>query len=857
MIIGWPNSDQKGIANMDIRRAVLSLAALTILLAIRSEGAVEAINAETPWRIFVVCKRQEPHRRQPPAYTASPPGDWREADFDDSAWGRYGSDLIETIGGYGYEQSADTALICLRTRFGVTDPARVRDLQLALEYRGGVAVYVNGQEIARQHLPEGSLEAETPADEYPPAALLDSAGQALYRMDRPADENLERYEQRIRKLTVTVPSAALRKGANVLALEIRAAPSDRIPRGKNTEWSTAGLCGVSLSSASGEGIVPYAQAAKGVTFWNASPLETVAASPRERQWGFLWWGITVTPVGLTRGNPFDPLRPIRMVGPRGGTCSGQVVVSAAGGLSGLKATISPLKHSRSSAVLPPELVRVCYAMQEENGYFCDALMPQPIDGAAVQPVWVLVDIPRQQAPGWYVGTLMVSAAGQTANVPVQVLVAGWTVPDPKDNATLVSMYQSPDTLALHYGVEPWSDRHFALIERSLNLMAKLGNDVLLVPVILDNYLGHQTGLVRWVRKGSGYEPEFSALERYLDLHIAAFGTPKIVTLSVWKHGFGCRSWFRGMHSDMVEPCMVTEFDPATGKMAPMEAPHFGRPGSEQFWKPMIEGVRRIIKQRGVDDRFLLLGEAFDSRPLEPTVEFFQRIAPGMRWQVYAHWVKEPPPSDDRLIALGGLEVGFRINPNGGGLPEFDRNYPNIPARQFFVAQAHRVAIHHTSSPLSYRAVMRSSGTLARIGLDFWPVYVDDRGRRRSYYGSPPNEGWLWRGHSPAITAPGPEGAVPTVRGQMLLECLQETELLISLLRAKQTAPEDIVRRIEQCLAARAKAELVAKALSQATLSLDWPGMAAREYALAGELAGTPSEGDWDAPPPAAASGDGK
>jgi hypothetical protein len=442
-------------------------------------------------------------------------------------------------------------------------------------------------------------------------------------------------------------------------------------------------------------------------------------------------------------------------------------------------------------------------------------------------------------------------------VPVQILVAGWTVPDPKDNATLVSMYQSPDTLAMHYGVEPWSDRHFVLIERSMDLMAKIGNDVLLVPVILDNYLGHQTGMVRWVKKGDRYEPEFSALKRYLDLHVAAFGPPKIVTLSVWKHDFGCRTWFRGMKSDTVNPCMVTELDPATGKMTPMEAPHFGEPGSEAFWKTMIEGVRRIVKSRGCDDRFLLLGEAFDSRPLESTVKFFDKIEPNMRWQIYAHWVKEAPSQDGKMIALGGFDVGFRINPNNGGLPEFDRDYPDVPDGEFYVAQTHRTNIHHTSSPLSYRAVTRTSGTLARIGLDFWPVHFDERGRWRSLYVSPPNEGWLWRGHSPTLTGPGPDGPVLTTRAQMLLEGLQETELLITLIRAKQTASPETIARIDRCFAARAQADLVGKTLSQATIGLDWPGMAAREYALAAELEGTPGEGDWAAPPPAKVTGAAK
>jgi hypothetical protein len=152
--------------------------------------------------------------------------------------------------------------------------------------------------------------------------------------------------------------------------------------------------------------------------------------------------------------------------------------------------------------------------------------------------------------------------------------------------------------------------------------------------------------------------------------------------------------------------------------------------------------------------------------------------------------------------------------------------------------------------------MRDSGTTARIGLDFW-VLFQDRGRLRSYYGCPPNEGWLWRGHCPTLTAPGPEGAVITSRGQMILESVQETEVLVSLIRAKQKASPEIQARIGKLMSDRQHAAVVGKALSQAAISLDWNGMAAREYALAAELAGATSEGDWRKPPAPAVEGGAK
>jgi len=794
----------------------------------------ELLPQGSPWRVFLVCSER---KMGPVTYTTAPAADWMQADFDDSGWGRYSSDLPQAVGGYGCEQSPASTVLYLRTRFGVVDPATARDLAITLEYRGGIVVYVNGQEVGRQHLPKGRLELNTPADEYPDEVT----GAALPRSDRPAEENLSAYEKRIRKITGTIPASVLRKGANTLAIELHAPPMGKMKYAGRGEWSATGLSGFSLASKAGVGVASYADAVKGATLWNATPMDTIANKPGKYQSGFLWGGITVTPVGLTRGNPFEPLQPIRAVAPRGGTCSGQVVLS--GATSEVKATITALKHEKSGATLPADAVQVRFATQASDEVFCNALQAKP-DGAAVQPVWVVVDVPRNQPPGWYKGTLNIMLGTQPANVPVHILVSGWALPEPQDNATLVSMYQSPDTLADYFKVEPWSDKHFALIEKSMRAMAMLGNDVLLVPVVTDNYLNHKTGLIRWVKKGTGHEPDFTAFEKYLDLQTKVWGKPKIVTLSIWKHDFGTRSWFRGLKSDVVKPCMVSEYNPTTRAHTPMQAPHFGEPGSEGFWKKMTDGVRQIVKARGIDDRFLLLGEAFDSRPLEKHREFWAKIEPTMRWHIYSHFDGgEPPVKGGKFICHGGFELGFRINPNGGGLPEFPDGR-GAGTNEFYVAQCQRTEIQAMSSPLSYRAVMHTSGTIARIGLDFWPIGADKRGRAASYYGCPPNEGWLWRGHVASLTAGSPDGAVRTTRAQMFLEGLQEAEVFIAFQRARAKASPELAKRITDCCQQRHYSQVVGAALPQASISLDLLGMSAREFALAAELAGQPNDGTW-------------
>ncbi|MFW5840042.1 MAG: glycoside hydrolase domain-containing protein, partial [Planctomycetota bacterium] len=617
-------------------------------------------------------------------------------------------------------------------------------------------------------------------------------------------------------------------------------------------WATVGICKVQLVSPSGRGAIAYDKLLDDIIVSNASVLDTIAVKPGKYRDEFLWWNMTVTPEGITMGNPLEPLRPIRTVGPKGGTCSGQVVASSLSGFSGLQAKISPMVHTDGQTALPEEALSVRYAHQADYESFCNALSTRPADGKPVQPVWVLADIPRDQKSGWYTGTLRLTQGKSAWQVPVQILVSPWQVPDHKDNATLVSMYQSPETLADTYKVQPFSDEHFKLIEKSFQAMAKSGNDVLLVPVIVDTYLHHKNGLIRWVEKDGQLQPEYDAFKRYLDLHTKYFGKPKVVTLLVWKHDFGCRTWFRGQNNDDIKPIMVTKLDARTGKMTPVEAPLFGKPGSEAFWKSMIQGVRNILAERKIDDRYLLLGEVFDSRPLPYTVEFFKKIAPEMRWQGYAHWVREPKPVNGKFIAHGGVEVGFKIGPNGGGLPEFHKNWPEVGKQEYLIAQAERTTIHYDSSPLTYRSVMYGDrdggGTIARIGLDFWPSMHDHRGRFRSRYQSPPKEGWLWRGHCPSLTSPGPDGAVITTRGQMFLEGLQETELAIQLMRAKVKASQQMTQRIEQAIARRHESWRVGAAMPQATISLDWLGLAAEEYVLAAQLAGNQAENLWNNPP---------
>ncbi|GAF74380.1 unnamed protein product, partial [marine sediment metagenome] len=434
--------------------------------------------------------------------------------------------------------------------------------------------------------------------------------------------------------------------------------------------------------------------------------------------------------------------------------------------------------------------------------------------------------------------------------PVQVLVSGWTLPDPKDYVSHAGLLQSPDSLALKYGVEPFSEEHFRLIEKSLALMGQVGNDVVFVPVVHGTHMGHRTGMVRWVKKGPAHEPDFRAMERYLDLCARYCGPPKVICLIVWKPQFGNQRRFRGVRVAKPEPVRVTQLDPRTGRMSELRAPMFGGKGSPDpsgFWKPMLDGAREIVRKRGWDERRLMLGQAFDSRPLPAVQTFFKKIAPAARWVVYSHWNGDPGPQNGKLVISGGIEVGYAEEMGGGLLPDLLPDRPKLREREYITAGSHRIQVLTWSSPTAYRNIPNITGTFCRLGLDFWPV-VSDGTRLRTLFNTKICGPWLYKAHPVAIVAPGPDGAIPTVRFQMLREGVQETEARIFLVKSIRKLGGEQKRRYTELLNERVVARRVAGVLTQAQISLDWLGLTSRMYAAAGELAGEKSQGRWHRPP---------
>ena len=127
---------------------------------------------------------------------------WRARTFDDSGWASgqaklgYGDPGMATTLSFGGDSNRKHITTYLRHTFQVANPANVANLTLKLLVDDGAVIYLNGEEVVRQNLPTGEINAGT-------LASLAVGG---------ADETSF--------TSYNIPASGLFEGDNVLAVEV-------------------------------------------------------------------------------------------------------------------------------------------------------------------------------------------------------------------------------------------------------------------------------------------------------------------------------------------------------------------------------------------------------------------------------------------------------------------------------------------------------------------------------------------------------------------------------------------------------------------------------------------------------------
>ncbi len=515
---------------------------------------------------------------------------------------------------------------------------------------------------------------------------------------------------------------------------------------------------------------------------------------------------------------------VLIIGCRNGFFSGAVAVQSATPLKNLRASLRPEPASPAGRALPAgpsQRVWIRYALPWTNGRELppglDILLetpPETLAGDAKSPsvaIWVTIAVPSDLPEGVYRGTLYITADEEAEQrVPVELRVAGWTLPPPDKWRTWIEMIQSPDTLALEYDTPLWSERHWELIARSFRLISGSGSRTVYIPVLRETNQGNEQGMIRWIRGRDGsLRVDFSVMERYLDVAQKNLGDLKQVILYVWDAYLATEHRGKTLEERpqiTAKPntyeydnqmralqqwekrqggIMVTIVDEATGAVEADQLPHYTDERSRAIWEPFYRELRSRLRKRGLENQ-LLLGMMTDLEPSKNQAAFLQEVSGGAPWAAHSHYCRiagDPHPNK----ALHGIasvayeahaySLIYNVHPaqsRGQGW--------RLPALSAYLCRFGLLNGH----PLRVRLMPEVNITgrqrgVGRLGGDIWSVLRDAKGQRRGcVFQRYPHNHWRGLNINNWMLAPGPDGAVATARFENLREGVQECEARIFL-----------------------------------------------------------------------------
>ena len=854
--------------------------------------------------------------------TTPPPAGWAEPDFDDASW------LCQRIGrlpasrysmeSYDFSWHLIRA-IRLRSYFHVADPARAGQLKLSIAFRGGARVLVNGKEVGRAFLPAGELSAQTPAQTYARQAYVVLPGEGPqprggcfadircewaqaplgtrrrrewkdYRLNAMGHGINQAGWNRLKGLRdrrlegVTIPAALLKRGRNVLAVEIRGAhfhpqilPGAGGPRRENwavgggtdnNTWDHCRLLRVRLTASGGQ-IPSCIRRPEGVQLW-ADDMHRRLYSP------------DFNPPGAPAGK-------IRIVAAPNGTFSGLAVVGTDRALTGLTAAVTDLTGEPGRPPVPAKAINVSYLkgrsiLELTNlgqgrclGYYqwnCPMavmavsryrvhLADPPADGRAkqaawqkmmsrfhffdhvaaappktvpadtCQPVWISLKVPADAQAGLYRGTLTVSAEGaRPARLPVEVEVVGWRVPDPLDFQSIVESEQSPYGVAKHYKVPLWSEEHWRLMGASFRQLGRLGADWLFVPVLADSEFGNRgdCSMIRWIRKSDdSVSFDYTVLDRYLDLAVRHWGVPRVICFQIM-HGVGSAT----NH--------VKVLDEATGKERRVDVGPAAAETRRPLWRAFATALLAHMRARGLSQS-VYWGHAFD-RVYDPgLLKLMAEFAPGVHWAAGAH-ARKP-------------DLTFRAVARTYGSDMTDRSFRGWknPFIHLVMPRSNGsvICVEGTSTPFTYRvlcdrAIYCGFNGVGRMGADYFDRTWFDGFRGGEYLlvgRSCVQTLWPDRAAAPAAgkpAGPAPRGAESSARNEAMLEGLQEAEARIFLEQAldRKLLPADLAGQVQAVLDDHFRGTLHipggTAGLTMMDYTGDWQGRSRRLFATAARAA---------------------
>lgn len=396
-----------------------------------------------------------------------------------------------------------------------------------------------------------------------------------------------------------------------------------------------------------------------------------------------------------------------------------------------------------------------------------------VDGVSVpeheaQPIWFTFHVPDDAAAGTYEGSITVEAGDQeTVQYDVALDVYDVGVPDPADYEFYLDIWMNANAIAAEHSVnpqandvEPWSERHWELIEAYMRDMARRGQKSITTTIIHEpwqrEWLGGEwrpqteigyDSMVEWRYDGESWSFDFSIFDRFVETGLEQGMGPDIAAYSMLV--------FRGEQR-------ITYVDEREGERVVWRG-QAGEPFWRESWTAFLEAFQPHLEEKGWLEQTYI---AFDERPAELMTEVVDLLEAAA------------PVFTDRLHIAGSMEVediAHNLALHYGELPVeqdiVDRRRENGEITTFYTAggQSHPNTFAFSppaeSRMLPWISALNDLDGYLRWAYNSWPRDVYENPVFRYVQG---DEYFVY---------PGEDGPVSSLAWEQLTEGIEDYELV--------------------------------------------------------------------------------
>lgn len=254
-----------------------------------------------------------------------------------------------------------------------------------------------------------------------------------------------------------------------------------------------------------------------------------------------------------------------------------------------------------------------------------------VNAGQTRPLWVTLDVARDIEPGVYVDSLTIDGE----SIPLRINVDHRTLPLPAERNFYLNLWQQPYAISRYYGVEPWSDKHFELLQPYAKMLALAGQRTISAILFFEPW-GEQSNdlflpMVETYRNADGtWEYDYSVFDRWVEFMTEKGVGPDIECFSMvpWEMKFRYFDRAKGDYEFLLTTTDSTEY--------------------RELWSNFLSAFQKHLQEKGWAERAVIAMDERSMSDMKNAIDIVDSAAPGMKISFAGNY---HPEIADRIYSL--------------------------------------------------------------------------------------------------------------------------------------------------------------------------------------------------------------